>query len=563
MDKEAILRILECLKTKGELPYIEAKNSLPDKEQIGKTLSALSNSASYHNQEYAYIIWGIENGTWDVIGTEFDIEKESQGKKGFILPQIIDAFNHGVEIARGAFGIDGRRLFVLRIKNSGNDPLYFNKIAYIRIGEVNDELSDHPEILKFLINKNVDWSGQTPEGSSLDWIDEDAFAYMKGKYFEIRENQKKQLNKRQLLNTLSLLDAKGKPNNTCLLFIGKKEISDEIFRGKNKITWNYRDELNGIEERLAVDEESVPLIFGTGKILDRINKFNTTLQDIDLFRNDVTQYDTKVIEEMVINAIAHRDWNMNLWIEVIQTPVSLEIRNPGRFRADINKVLLENKRPEYLNPNLADFLKKMHLMEKEGGGLKKVYASQIRKGLSVKPKFDNESAEPRVDFTLSGRVKDVAFARFMFSSKALSQDQVIILDKIYSGKNILGQDLVSEEYALVENLVTKVGKGGVSLKIKEHLLKKSKAYIENFSSTHASHSISKEIILDYAKKNGEFTTAEVYDILNGKTKETVRSSLMEMVRAGSLHRVKRGVYVLVKTIQTKTNNNYKKRKNNK
>jgi len=307
----------------------------------------------------------------------------------------------------------------------------------------------------------------------------------------------------------------------------------------------------------------VPLIFGTGKILDRINKFNTTLQDIDLFRNDVTQYDTKVIEEMVINAIAHRDWNMNLWIEVIQTPVSLEIRNPGRFRADINKVLLENKRPEYLNPNLADFLKKMHLMEKEGGGLKKVYASQIRKGLSVKPKFDNESAEPRVDFTLSGRVKDVAFARFMFSSKALSQDQVIILDKIYSGKNILGKDLVSEEYALVENLVTKVGKGGVSLKIKEHLLKKSKAYIENFSSTHASHSISKEIILDYAKKNGEFTTAEVYDILNGKTKETVRSSLMEMVRAGSLHRVKRGVYVLVKTIQTKTNNNYKKRKNNK
>ena len=557
MDKETILHILECLKDKGELPYIEAKNSLPDKEQIGKTLSALSNSASFHNQEYAYMIWGIENGTWDVIGTKFDMETATHGKSGFIYPQIIDAFNYVPEITCEAFEVNYKRIFIMRIKNSGNSPLCFGKIPYIRIGEVNDELFDHPEIVKFLINKNIDWSGQTPEGSSLDWIDEAAFEYMKSKYLEIGENRKKQLNKRQLFNTLSLLDAKGKPNNTCLLFIGKKEVIDRIFRGKNKITWNYRDELNGIEERLTVDEESVPLIFGTGKILDRINKFNTTLQDIDLFRNDVTQYDTKVIEEIVINAIAHRDWNMNFWIEVIQTPVSLEIRNPGRFRADINKVLLENKRPEYLNPNLADFLKKMHLMEKEGGGLKKVYASQIRKGLSVKPKFDNESAEPRVDFMLSGKVKDVAFARFMFSSKALNQDQVIILDKIYSGKNILGQDLESEEYNLVESLVTRTGKGGISLKIKEHLLKKSKVYMENFSSTHASPATSKEIILDYAKKNNEFTTAEVYDILNGKTKGTVRLALMQMVNAGSLFRIRKGVYSLVRTIQTKSNNNHK------
>ena len=57
--------------------------------------------------------------------------------------------------------------------------------------------------------------------------------------------------------------------------------------------------------------------------------------------------------------------------------------------------------------------------------------------------------------------------------------------------------------------------------------------------------------MDYAKKNLEFTTAEVYDILSGKTKEWVRVSLMEMTNKGYLQRIKRGVYRLVKTIQTK------------
>jgi predicted HTH transcriptional regulator len=338
------------------------------------------------------------------------------------------------------------------------------------------------------------------------------------------------------------------------LFLGRRDAVKGVFGDRGKITWVYRDELNDIEERISVGDENLPLIFGIQNVLDKINKFNTTLQDIDLFRSDISQYEPKVIEEMIVNAIVHRDWNINLWVEVVQTPVSLEIRNPGKFRADLDKVLLENKRPEYLNPNLTEFARKMNLMEKEGGGLKKSYATQGRKGLGIRHRFDNESDSPRVDFILSGKVKDVDFARFMFSSKDLSQDQVVILDKINSGRNILHKDVSDDEYGLVRDFVIKRGRGGISLKINEHLLKKSKRYIDNFSSTHTSPSTSRQVILDYARKNGEFSTAEIYGILGGKTKEWVRYSLMEMVRDGHLIRVRRGVYGLVKAIQTKLKN---------
>ena len=79
--------------------------------------------------------------------------------------------------------------------------------------------------------------------------------------------------------------------------------------------------------------------------------------------------------------------------------------------------------------------------------------------------------------------------------------------------------------------------------------------MENFSNTYTSSSTSKEIILDYAKKNDEFSTSEIYLILSGKTKDWIRKSLVELVKDRYLQRIKRGVYSLIKTTQTKTKNN--------
>jgi ATP-dependent DNA helicase RecG len=523
-----------------ESETIEFKESLAETEDIAKTIVAFANTKG------GDIYIGIkDSGDFvkiDIADSSF--KKISDLNQSFD-PKLHDCFSVSKE------AINGFDILKIVVRKSSYMCHTYKGISYVRQGTTNQKLSSKEIAERHNTSSRYDWSAQTPAGSNLDWIDEKALAHLKSRYLEIVENKNKKPDKIQLLNTLSFLDENNKPNNSCLLFIGKSEIVKKVFKDRNKITWIYKDELNNIEERLPVDEESTPFIFGIQNILDRINKFNTTLQDIDLFRNDVSQYDPKVIEEIIVNAIAHRDWGINFWIEVVQTPVSLEIRNPGKFRANLDEVLFENKRPEYLNPTLADFLKKMHLMEKEGGGLKKAYTAQIKKGLSIKLKYDNESANPRVDFVLSGKVTDLVFARFMFMAKDLSRDQVVILDKINSGRNILDRDITSDEYLLVKNLVMKTGQGGISLKIKEHLLKKSKKYINSFSSTHASPDTSKEIILDYAKKNAEFTTAEIYDVMSGKSKVWVRVSLMEMVDNGYLHRIKRGVYSLVKTIQTK------------
>ncbi|MEK7644727.1 MAG: RNA-binding domain-containing protein [Patescibacteria group bacterium] len=516
-----------------ESETVEYKETLGDIEDIAKTIVAFANTKG------GCICIGVgDDGSLrkiDIADSSF--RKISDLNQAFD-PRLHDCFSVQKE------DVGGFSIIKIVVRKSSYHCHTYKGVCYVRQGSSNQKLSSKEIAERYNYSARYDWSAQVPEDSSLDWIDKKALGFLKEKYFDLKGNAHKTLDDIRFLNSLSLLGDDSVPNHTCLLFIGKEDVRRRVFGGRDKITWMYKDDLNGIEQRLPIEDENLPLIFGIQNILNKINIFNTTLQDVDLFRNDVSQYDPKVIEEIVVNAVAHRDWGIGLWVEVLQTPVSLEVRNPGKFRADLNKVLSENRRPEYLNPALADFLKKMHLMEKEGGGLRKAFGIQIKKGLSIKLRSDNASANPRVDFLLSGKVSDAAFARFMFTAKDLTQEQVVILDKINSGKNILLRDVSNEEYFLVQNLITKTGRGGIFLKIKEHLLRKSNKYISNFSSTHASVDTSKDIILDYAKKNLEFTTQEIYGILSGKSKVWVRVALMEMITAGFLRRVKRGVYTV-------------------
>jgi hypothetical protein len=75
--------------------------------------------------------------------------------------------------------------------------------------------------------------------------------------------------------------------------------------------------------------------------------------------------------------------------------------------------------------------------------------------------------------------------------------------------------------------------------------------MKDFSSTHASKDTSKEIILDYARKNLEFSTSEIYDVMSGKSKVWIRQLLVKMIKSNEIKRVSQGIYTLVTKEQSK------------
>ena len=54
-----------------ETEWVEFKENNADPQQIGEYISALSNAASLHGERFGYIIWGINDDSRQIVGTEF------------------------------------------------------------------------------------------------------------------------------------------------------------------------------------------------------------------------------------------------------------------------------------------------------------------------------------------------------------------------------------------------------------------------------------------------------------------------------------------------------------
>ena len=50
---------------------------------IGEDISALANSAALYEKNFAYMIWGVEDITHQIIGTSFDFQTEKKGMKNW------------------------------------------------------------------------------------------------------------------------------------------------------------------------------------------------------------------------------------------------------------------------------------------------------------------------------------------------------------------------------------------------------------------------------------------------------------------------------------------------
>lgn len=61
----------ELLAYPKESEWLEFKHNNEDPKMIGERISALANSACLLDKPYGYLVWGIEDETHQVVGTDF------------------------------------------------------------------------------------------------------------------------------------------------------------------------------------------------------------------------------------------------------------------------------------------------------------------------------------------------------------------------------------------------------------------------------------------------------------------------------------------------------------
>ena len=66
------LLIKELIKLPNETETVEFKHNNFDPEMIGSDISALANSAANRGKNQSYMVWGVNNETHDIVGTNYN-----------------------------------------------------------------------------------------------------------------------------------------------------------------------------------------------------------------------------------------------------------------------------------------------------------------------------------------------------------------------------------------------------------------------------------------------------------------------------------------------------------
>ena len=71
----------ELRKLPTETQWLEFKHNNYTPDMIGKDISALANSASLYEKSCAYMLWGIDDETHEIVGTDYDLQTLKKGNQ--------------------------------------------------------------------------------------------------------------------------------------------------------------------------------------------------------------------------------------------------------------------------------------------------------------------------------------------------------------------------------------------------------------------------------------------------------------------------------------------------
>ena len=135
----------ELRKLPNETQWLEFKHNFHSKEEIGERISALSNSAYLCNMPFGYIVFGVDDESHDIIGTDLYGKQKMVGNEELeswlstrlnprIDFEIIDDFDYE----------EKGHVCIFKIPATTNRPVSFLHEAYIRVGTITRKLKDFP-----------------------------------------------------------------------------------------------------------------------------------------------------------------------------------------------------------------------------------------------------------------------------------------------------------------------------------------------------------------------------------------------------------------------------------
>ena len=128
-----------------EHPWAEFKHNNTNADTIGKLVSAISNIAAVLGRPTGTVVWGIEDNTGRIVGTNFEPQAERTGNQHLVawLDQTTSA---SVRTEFTEVFLEEQRLVVLEIDAASGSPTQFKGVEYIRRDTETKLLSECPQL---------------------------------------------------------------------------------------------------------------------------------------------------------------------------------------------------------------------------------------------------------------------------------------------------------------------------------------------------------------------------------------------------------------------------------
>lgn len=338
---------------------------------IGEDISALANSATLNDRDYAYLIWGVDDGSHEIVGTKVRLQLEKKGEQElenwlrYLLSKNADFEFYDTEV-------DGKHVELIRIHKALNEPVAFQKIDYIRSGSYTKKLNEFPAFRAQLWDK-LRHSLFEDVRVKIDQRYEDIIRLLQvDAYFTLLKipqptekdavihylNEDRIIRKQDnglysITNLGALLFAKDLNEFARL---GRKSMRVVQYKGKNRLLLQKEE---SFVQGYAVCFEN---------IVRYVNALLPSNEDVNTVQlSTISKFPLPSIREAIANSLIHQDLYITGAAPVVEIFGNrVEVTNPGTPLVDVLRII--DNPPKSRNEKLASLMRRLKMCEELGRG---------------------------------------------------------------------------------------------------------------------------------------------------------------------------------------------------
>lgn len=372
MKQHQLIELLtDLVKQPYESEWVEFKLNYHSAEEIGVRISALSNGACINGQNFAYLVFGVEDKTHIIKGTTFKAKSQKKGNEE-IEHWLSTRLNPRIDFTIYEFDYEqDKHISIFVIPATKNRPVEFMHQSYIRVGSITRKLNEFPDKQAKIWKKNALPFEKEIAKNNLTISDitkylstETYFDLMKLPYPSTQEGVIDKFLEEGLIiknkvfaitNLGALLFAK---NLRDFESVERKSVRVIVYKGKNKV--------ETVREQIGRKGYAIGFV----GLIDWINSQLPANEEIGkALRKDARMYPEIAIRELVANALIHQDLTVKGFPMIEIFTDRIEISNPGTPLVTPERFI-----DSYISRNdkLADIMRRMGFCEEKGSGLDKV-----------------------------------------------------------------------------------------------------------------------------------------------------------------------------------------------